>query len=553
MGGSDLGQDTGTATINATSKAVELFLALLGKIYEAAMKAGDPKLKLEKAKYKDYKREKAQEEAGRKLDVMGGYVALKKLQKSGEPLEVINLKGMDSKDMERFSELCEQEGIVFSGAMKERDDGKADLNLVVRAKDLKRVKDITERMNDEKRIDAIDKRIAEIWKKPEVTDQDIANIKDLQRQKAEIQRKNCMELNSKQAEVIFENAEKMGQDKGVTLSEALDRNTGRSLDKDLHTIIADSHDPSRYIRCHGYMDNYRGKDYIKTDYEVYSGGKQVLSTHDGRFDGRPKDYWNAQKASIMEAGGFTGKVFKFYSESEYQRWAEYANRENRDELSPLKPGERTPEEYERAIESLHQQLKDHDVELDDQGTLVKIVDRDGEEHREPLPNIRDQNISPEEKDGIAECYVIKNQIDVLTQKKAAESELTQAKAYAMVLDDNTPPEQRKVIEEKLSAAEEKLSDLNEKEITLYQQRQEINAVQAERNMNNDREQGKIFEGQDQQDQEAIKMEEANEEMQKSLDEWSETIKEDRQAIEAGGSENMKDVGRAKPGQEVERE
>lgn len=550
MRGTDLGQDTGTATINATSKAVELFFQLLGKIYEAAMKAGDPKLKLEQAKYKDYQREKAQAKAGRKLDVMGGYVALKKLQKSGEPLEVINLKGLDSKDMERFTELCKQEGVVFSGAMKEREDGKSDLNLIVRSKDLKRVKDITERLNDEKRIEAIDKRIGEIWKKPEVTDQDIANIKDLQRQKAEIQRKNCMELNSKQAEVIYENAEKFGQDKGITLSEALDRNTGGSLDKDVHTIIADSHDPSRYIRCHGYMDNYRGKEYIKTEYEVYNGGKQVFSTHDGRFDGRPKDYWDTQKASIMEAGGFTGKVFKFYSETEYQRWAEYANRENGSELSNLKPGERTPEEYDRTIEELHKQLKDHGLELDNQGTLVRVVGEGEEERREPIPTPF-RAASPEERDSISECYVIKNQIDILTQKKAAESELTQAKAYAMVIDGNTPSEQRNAIEEKLSAAQEKLGELTEKEIALYQQRQEINAVQAERSMNIDREQGKIFEGQDRQDPEAIEMEEATD--SKSLDAWSETIKEDRQTIEKGDSEKMMDVGRSKPGQEVERD
>lgn len=498
MPGTDLGNDTGTATINATSKVVELFLALLEKIYEQTL---DPEHRMKRAEFKEYKDEKARRDMSRKLDTKGGEVALRYLKKSGEPLTTFNLNGLDKdKDVDRFKQLCKREGIVFSGTYVDREDGKLDYQIVVRAKDLDRIKAITERMNDEKRIEAINERITEIWKKPEVTEQDLANIRELQRQKAEIQGKSCVELNRQQAETIFDNAVNNHGIKCVDISEALDRNTGRSLDRDVYTIVADSHDPSKYIRCHGYTDTYKDKEYIKTEYEVFNGGKKVLTTHDGRFDGRPKDYWDTQKAAIIEAGGFTGAVFKFYNEAEYQRWAEYATRENTEELSLLKPGaeSRTAEQYDRAVEALKQQLADHGVEIDEQkGTLVRTVsDMDeqgkpipGTERKEPLPSVLSKDLTPEQKSDISECYTIKNQIDNFTQMKAAEAALTQAKAYEMVIDSNTPEEQKQAIHEQVITAQERLDNLKDKEKDLYQRRMEINAVQADQSVTVDREKG----------------------------------------------------------------
>lgn len=548
MPGTDLGNDTGTATINATAKVVELFLALLEKIYEQAMRATDPEHRLEKAKFKEYKEEKAAKDLSRKLDSKGGYVSLRTLRKSGEPLEVFNLKGLEQKDIDRFKETCKREGVVYSGAYVKREDDKFDFNLVVRAKDLERIKAITERMNDEKRIEAIDQKIADIWKKPEVTEQDIANIRELQRQKAEIQQKTCAELNQQQAEIIMGNAVYHNDNKPITLDEALNRNTGRSLDKDVYTIVADSHDPSKYIRCHGFTDTYKGKEYIKTEYEVFSGGKKVLTTHDGRFDGRPKDYWDTQKAAIMQAGGFTGALFKFYSEAEYQRWAEYATRENTQELSQLTPGtSRTAEDYDKAIESLQSQLKEHNVSIGENGTLVMTVTENGEAKQTPLPSVLSPDFTPEQKSVISECHAIKSQIDVLTQMKAAESELTQAKAFAMVVDDNTPPEQKKIIEERVATAEAKLSGLQEKEAALYEQRKEINAVQADQNVTADRQQGRFEQAQtevkplEQEQTEGkaqtgaqhtdemgrLEVVEQNEERQKTLEEWQAVVQDDR--------------------------
>lgn len=502
MPGTDLGQDTGTATLNATAKVVELFLALLNKLYEQTL---DPEKKMKRAEYKDFKETQAQKKLDRKLDISAGEINLKTLQKSGAALEPINLYGLKPEDKERFAALCKRDGVVFFGTFTEREDGKLDYHLVVRRKDLERVQAVTSRLNEERRINDIDERIADIWKKPEVTEQDLANIRELQRQKEQIQRAACTGLNQQQADIITDNAVNSHDNKPISLDEALNRNTGRQLDKDVYTIVADSQDPSKYIRCHGYTDTYKGKEYIKTDYEVYSGGKQVFATHDGRFDGRPEGYWEAQKAAIMEHGGFTGTVFKFYTETEYQRWAEHATRENAEELSNLTPGTvRTAADYDRAIETLNKQLSDHNVEVGENGVLMRVetsfpqkIDENGEiqpvETRKPLHMEYGTNLSPEQRAEIAECFIIKEQIDTFTQMKAAETELTQARAYAMVMDNNTPPEQRKIIEDRVSAAEETMKGLQETEAELYTVRKDINAVQADQTVAMERENGQIKE------------------------------------------------------------
>lgn len=502
MPGTDLGQDTGTATLNATAKVVELFLALLNKLYEQSL---DPEVRQKRAEFKEFKAEQGRKNLSRKLDISAGEVNLKTLQKSGVALEPINLHGLSKENVERFAEICKREGVIFSGTYAEREDGKLDYHLIVRSKDLERVRAVTERLNEEMRVEAIDKRISEIWQKPEMTEQDLANIRELQRQRAEIQRTACTELNRQQAEIIMGNAVYSHDNKPISIDEALNRNTGRQLDKDVYTIVADSQDPTKYIRCHGYTDTYKDKEYIKTEYEVFKDGQKVFATHDGRFDGRPEGYWEAQKAQMQEAGEFSGTVFKFYTEAEYQRWAEHAARENAEELSNLVPGTvRTAADYDRAIETLNKQLSDHGVEIDKDGVLMRVetsypqnFDENGEiqpvEKREPLQEAYSRDLTPQQKTEVAECFIIKDQIDTFNQMKAAEAELTQARAYAMVMDNATPPEQRKIIEDRVSAAEATMKGLQETEAELYTARKNINAVQADQTVTMERENGQFKE------------------------------------------------------------
>ena len=336
--------------------------------------------------------------------------------------------------------------------------------------------------------------------------------------------------------------------KPISIDEALNRNTGRQLDKDVYTIVADSQDPTKYIRCHGYTDTYKDKEYIKTEYEVFKDGQKVFATHDGRFDGRPEGYWEAQKAQMQEAGEFSGTVFKFYTEAEYQRWAEHAARENAEELSNLVPGTvRTSADYDRAIETLNKQLSDHGVEIDKDGVLMRVetsypqnFDENGEiqpvEKREPLQEAYSRDLTPQQKTEVAECFIIKDQIDTFNQMKAAEAELTQARAYAMVMDNATPPEQRKIIEDRVSAAEATMKGLQETEAELYTARKNINAVQADQTVTMERENGQFKEPE--QTQERPGQEAATPEQTQEQETQERTHGEDGQHPESMGREEI---------------
>ena len=105
--------------------------------------------------------------------------------------------------------------------------------------------------------------------------------------------------------------------------EALNKYTGRTYDRDLNSIVVDATDPSKYILCHGQKElDFENKEYTKTEYRVFSDGKEVFATHDGRFQGKPVDYWQKQKHEIMSKGDFSGTFLKFYNKEHYERWAE---------------------------------------------------------------------------------------------------------------------------------------------------------------------------------------------------------------------------------------
>ena len=119
-----------------------------------------------------------------------------------------------------------------------------------------------------KRIAMIDERMKSIMDKGEesLTPQDYADLRSLTKQKEEIQRTYGERLNAQTQEQVIQNAFDDTKLKPMDISEALNRITGRSIDKDQYSIIADAHDPSKIIRCHGYeeQDPETGKPYIKT-------------------------------------------------------------------------------------------------------------------------------------------------------------------------------------------------------------------------------------------------------------------------------------------------
>lgn len=469
---SDLGSDAGQSALSLSAKALELLLRVFEKVFDAIRR--NPERKLTKLKLKQAKTDAERKEILDSLNGKTGYVNYQKLKRSGMELKPVGIY-MTKDEMKEFSTLCKRYGVLFSGMTDSKGKNEAGVRtyeLIFKASDLGTVSKIVDRLNDEKMLAGIDKRIAELEAKgEEMTEQDRIDVAALKEQREAIQRSYCDELNDEMSKNVIDRAVTGETREPLTLGEALNRLTGRHIDKDLVCIVADANDPSKYIKCHGYQAVYNDKEYIKTDYEVYRGSRCVLKTHDGRFDGRPEGYWESQKDAIQEAGGFSGTFFKFYDVVEYQKWAEATREQNAKELSSMEKGKE--KDYGEIIKELEGQLDEAGARMQD----GVVVDK---QTGEPLALSED--MTNEQKAFLAEATVIGKQINNYQNIRDLEAEIAVAKAEILTADEATP--ERITAEDNLAKVQGEYNAALEMKEQLLAERKEINAVQAEQEVRN---------------------------------------------------------------------
>lgn len=476
----DLGNDAGQSAFSLGAKALSTILRLLEKLMETWKDRH--RRELDKLKVQEAKTELERQKILEKIEGKKGFIDYKDLKKSGLELQPLGIY-MTKAEMKEFSALCKREGVLFSGMTTSTEDknGVKAYEIVCKKADVEKVAGIIDRMNDEKMINGRLERIAELEAKGDkMTAQDKVDVAQLKEEIAAIQKGYCLRLNDETAKNVIDKAVTGEVGKKLTLDEALNRLTGRSIDRDVVTIVADANDPSKYIKCHGYQDIYNEKPYIKTEYEVFRNAESVLKTHDGRFDGRPEGYWNQQKEAIQEAGQFSGTFLKFSSVLEYQQWAEAARSQNTQELSSMaKEGEK---DYSDIINEL-------EVQLDKNGAKMvegKVVDK---ESGKPLEIAK--NMTSEEQAVIAEASVIGKQINNYQEIQKISEEIALAKAEVQIADEGT--EEKAVAEANLSSLESRYDAALKTEQQLITERKEINAVQAEQEVRNAPEKGKTRE------------------------------------------------------------
>lgn len=540
----DLGSGTGGTAISLGTKVLEAILRLLEKLFDAWR--NNPERKLAKQKLKIAKNDLEKQKIIERLEGKTGYVNYQDLKRSGESLKAVGIF-MTKAEMKEFSALCKREGVQFSGMTdntKKNEDGVKTYEIICKEKDLDKVANIIDRMNDEKMIVGIDNRIAELESKgEEITEQDKVDIAALKEQKSAIQRSYCDMLNVEMSSNVINRVVTGEAKQNLTLDEALNRLTGRHIDKDTVCIVADANDPSKYIKCHGYQDTYKDQDYIKTEYEVFRGTESVLKTHDGRFDGRPKDYWNKQKAEIQQAGEFSGTFFKFASVVEYQKWAEETRNKNEQELSSMEKSNNN--DFDHIIEELEAQLDENgammkdgvvvdketgepltleegvteeqkvtvveymamEAQLDENGATMKdgvVVDKEtGEpltleegmteeqqnkikgclEIGEQINGYFEGKKQEEQRANVAECVVIGKQISNYKELSQLELDISMAQADVLTTDEGT--EERADAEAKLADMQTRMDTLRATEKGLINERKEINAVQSEQEIRTD--------------------------------------------------------------------
>lgn len=478
---SDLGSDAGSTSLSLMAKILEAILQLIAKIYEA--RRNEPDRKLAMYKVKTAKTEDEKRAAIKKLDGKTGYVNHRLLQKTGEPLST-NLLTLTKEEMKQFSAICKREGILFSAvtnAQLKADGEKAIFAVECREDDVKRLRVAVDRFTDEKRVAMIEERMKDIMAKGEenLTPQDYADLKSLAQQKEEIQRAYGDRLNESMQEFVLHNAFDETKLKPMDISEALNRLTGRSIDKDQYSIIADAHDPSKIIRCHGYEDKdpETGSPYIKTEYEVYHGNECVLKTHDGRFENRPPDYWTQQKENIEVAAAFSGEYYKFQTDTEYRIWAEHVVEQNRGELAEM---EKDPEvkDYGKCRQDAYTKLEENGAEIKD-GVLY-----DKQSGKTMNEYIKEPSLTPEQKARAAESVIVAKQLANYETIEGLRNHADYVNSQLIIAKPGTPEYEQ--AEKDKAETKGQLSAAYDKDRELVEERKSVNAVQSKQQTEHER-------------------------------------------------------------------
>lgn len=126
----------------------------------------------------------------------------------------------------------------------------------------------------------------------------------------------------------FKSAAEAKRQTSVTFSRALNRVTEKDYSKDTPRYICERTNPDRYIELYSSRASYRGEEYTKTKYIVYKDGEKVGEYHDGRFDGRDRNYWISQRESMKEAGGFSDDIVFFDEAVEFDHYREIHEMQN---------------------------------------------------------------------------------------------------------------------------------------------------------------------------------------------------------------------------------
>lgn len=470
---SDLGSDAGSTSLSLMAKIMETILQLINKIYENYMKA--PERKIAWYKLKGAKAEDEKQTAIKKINGKTGYINNKLLDKTEEPCRVTEIS-LTRKEIRQFNAIAKRQGLLFTAVSNEQlkaDGEKAFLFIKCRMADMELLKSVVDRFNDEKRIEKIDGRIAEILAKGEenLTAQDYVDLEILAQQKEDIQRAYTEMLNAKMQETILQNAYDESKLKLMDIGEALNRFTGREIDKDRYSVIADAHNPSKVIKCHSYKDKdpKTGKAYIKTEYEVYHGDECILKTHDGRFEGRPSDYWIQEKAKLEKAADFSGEYYKFFMPEEYEEWVAHVTEQNKSELSEM---EKTSDvkDYDKCRQDAYSKLEENEAQIKDGVIYDKQSDKPLSEY------VKDPNLTSEQKARAAESMIIGRQLSNYDNIEGLRNHLAYVNSQLILAKPGS--KEYTAAEKDKESTKEQIEAVYQKEIDLVEKRKSINAVRS---------------------------------------------------------------------------
>lgn len=499
----DLGTESGQATLNLTSKAIEGVFRLLLKLLSHISKRDERrKIKQELALLKS----KAEQQAA--LDAVTGKIGkikFEEMRKSGLPF-VNTQTNFSKKDMNRFSELAKRYGITFTGITLKKENQFNPLNtvfnklpldlpfdnferqLIVFTKDLPIVNQIVEQMRKEKMIDECQNRIDAIINErggvENLTEQDKIDIEALQKEQDKIRGEMMEEINqatknSSINAVLDEN----GNFKVFTMEEAINRNDGYKAERDF--IIADAENPNNFIKVHSFGDEWvrdgKAIPYTHSIYKVYKSGECVKEFDDKRYVGRPKGTWQDMKEEMKSLMENPTKIYEFRDIESYKIWMQETIRQNETKLT------------NNTIESLSKELQSKGFEFDSTTGKVQLANdvlykNDKETIKIPkgtivskefVKELQSERVSKaypmEVKLNLSEAFIVGERIHLLNELGDLKIELGNAKAELIMAETDN---EKTVADGRIKDVENKISKKEEELKGNTKQREQINAAQA---------------------------------------------------------------------------
>ena len=531
----DLGTDAGQATLNLSTKALELLAKLLDKIFKFI--ENHPARKKAKLEYKVAKSKHSRELALKKIEGKIGMTTQKRMKATGKPLW--NVEAILSKeDMKLFSELAKRYDLTFTGL---KIDGSDKKELQIFKEDIDKFERVLARLHNEKYLNKIHKELKKLEDKgyDNLTPEEKEKYDGLKALMENHIDQEIEKFNEEMNDSILKDAvlDEEGNLKKMDLEEGLNRLTGYNLSKpdSGDFVIADAINPGNYIKVHGFDDtftNEKGQEinYVRSQYEVYKNNELVKSFDDKRYQGRPKGYWNSIREEMNNLLDKPKYFYKFKTEDRYKIWAEDVIRQNEQELN------------NNTIESLKEELKNKGFDYKNENPVLAhneatkdgtVIPEGQAIDREFIKKIIGQSnlTTTEQKLDFKEAFLIGQTIESLDKVNSLDEQLGNKNAEIIVEDD---PEKKSVLEKEYAELEKQLKAEKDNIAAIKNERKKINAAQAERNVANGR--NKDEHTRDDRDEHINENEQTY--SQQTLDEVKEGVAKERAKQEAAKNNDM---------------
>lgn len=531
----DLGTDAGQATLNLSTKALELLAKLLDKIFKFI--ENHPARKKAKLEYKVAKSKHSRELALKKIEGKIGMTTQKKMKATGKPLW--NVEAILSKeDMKLFSELAKRYDLTFAGLKINGSDKK---ELQIFKEDIDKFERVLARLHNEKYLNKIHEELKKLEDKgyDNLTPEEKEKYDGLKALMENHIDQEIEKFNEEMNDSILKDAvlDEEGNLKKMDLEEGLNRLTGYNLSKpdSGDFVIADAINPGNYIKVHGFDDtftNEKGQEinYVRSQYEVYKNNELVKSFDDKRYQGRPKGYWNSIREEMNNLLDKPKCFYKFKTEDRYKIWAEDVIRQNEQELN------------NNTIESLKEELKNKGFDYKNENPVLAhneaakdgtVIPEGQAIDREFIKKIIGQSnlTTTEQKLDFKEAFLIGQTIESLDRVNSLDEQLGNKNAE-IIVEDN--PEKKSVLEKEYAELEKQLKAEKDNIVAIKNERKKINAAQAERNVANGR--NKDEHTRDDRDEHINENEQTY--SQQTLDEVKDGVAKERAKQEAAKNNDM---------------